>query len=142
MQDYGIYWDVRVPQPTPSYAHSFVSQNSFPTLSQNQSYKFTVTVKNTGRETWSRNVVRLGTSRNQDRVPAFIREGDGPSGWVSPNRIKMTQATVAPGQNATFSFWMKNNGVSAGTHREYFRLVADGVGWMQDYGIYWDVSAR
>ncbi|MFH1909720.1 MAG: hypothetical protein ABIJ72_00800, partial [bacterium] len=86
---------------TAAFSHSFVTQNSHPTLSKNQSYNFTVTVKNTGSQTWSRTVVHLGTSRAKDRVPIFLREGDGPSGWTSPNRIKMTQATVAPGQNAT-----------------------------------------
>ena len=30
-------------------------------------------------------------------------------------------------------------GKTPGTYREYFRAVADGVTWMEDYGIYWDV---
>jgi len=32
--------------------------------------------------------------------------------------------------------------VGAGTYREYFQLVADGVGWMTDYGIYWAVRVN
>jgi hypothetical protein len=139
MEDYGIYWDVKVPTPTPAYAHSYVTQNAHPTLANGSSYNFTLTVRNTGAQTWSRNTVRLGTARDRDRTPRFLREGDGPSGWIAPNRIQMQESSVAPGETATFSFWMKNNGQPSGTYREYFQLVADGVGWMEDYGIYWDV---
>ncbi len=142
MEDYGIYWDITVPQPTPSYAHSFLGQSSYVTLAQNQSNNFTLAVRNTGAQTWTQDVVHLGTSRGKDRISPFLREGDGPSGWTSPNRIKMQQSSVAPGETATFSFWMKNSGLGAGTYREYFQLVADGVGWMEDYGIYWDVTVR
>jgi hypothetical protein len=35
---------------------------------------------------------------------------------------------------------MKNNGVSPGNYKEYFQLVADGITWMEDYGIYWEVK--
>jgi predicted phosphodiesterase len=35
---------------------------------------------------------------------------------------------------------MRNDGRSPGTYREYFQLVADGVTWMEDYGIYWEVT--
>ena len=141
MEDYGIYWDVNVPQPTPAYTHSFVTQNGYPTLAHGQAYKFQVTVKNTGTATWQRGIVNLATSHDRDRIPNFTRESaDGnPSGWVSKNRIRFEQTTVAPGANATFSFYMRNDSTPSGTTRQYFQLVADGIGWMEDYGIYWDV---
>jgi hypothetical protein len=143
MTDYGIYWDVRVPQPLPAYDYSIVSQNEYPTLNQGGAgYNFIITVKNTGSQTWQKNRVNLGTSRERDRIPAFLREGGDPSGWISPNRIAFQESSVAPGQNATYSFWMQNSGVGAGTYREYFQLVADGIGWMTDYGIYWDVRVN
>ncbi|MGI6370977.1 MAG: S8 family serine peptidase [Patescibacteria group bacterium] len=143
MTDYGIYWDVRVPQPLSAYDYSIVSQNGYPTLNQGGAgYNFVLTVKNTGSQTWQKNRVNLGTSRSHDRIPAFLREGGDPSGWISPNRIAFQESSVAPGQNATYSFWMQNSGVGAGTYREYFQLVADGIGWMTDYGIYWDVRVN
>jgi len=140
MEDYGIYWEVRVGSEMGKYRHSFVTQNSYPTLGNNGSYNFRVTVKNTGSTTWQQGRVNLATSRGQDRISRFTREGNGPSGWITPNRIRFQEASVAPGANATFSFWMKNGNVSPGIYREYFQVVADGVGWMEDYGIYWDVN--
>ena len=147
MEDYGIYWDVRVRSAQETianqYKHSWVSQNGFPTIARGGSYNFQVTVANTSAVTWQQNRVNLATSRGQDRISSFIREGDGSSGWISPNRIQMQESSVAPGQNATFSFWMKApSNMSPGTYREYFRLVADGITWMEDYGIYWDVRVN
>jgi hypothetical protein len=37
---------------------------------------------------------------------------------------------------------MRNDGLPAGTYNEYFQLVADRIGWMEDYGIYWGVTVR
>ncbi len=127
----------------PSYSHQFISQNSYPNLGPGDAYNFTVTVKNSGTATWTKGVVNLATSRSRDRVPRFVREGTAGesviSGWISPNRIQFRETSVSPGQTATYSFWMRNDNVSPGTYSEYFQLVADGVEWMEDYGIYWDV---
>ena len=128
---------------TAAFAYRFVKQNGYPGLTNGWSYRFVLIVKNTGSATWNRNVVHLGTSHDKDRVSPFTRESrtGTPSGWTSPNRIKMQESSVAPGQYANFVFHMRNDGLPSGTYREHFQLVADGVGWMQDYGIYWDVSA-
>ena len=142
LEDYGIYWDVKVPTIVEQYAHSFAGQNEYPTMNIGDSYNFVVQVRNTGYTTWKRGEVNLGTSRDQDRIPMFLREGNGPSGWTSPNRVQFQEATVAPGEIATYSFWMKNNHVSPGTYREYFRVVADGICWMEEYGIYWDIKVN
>ena len=139
MEDYGIYWDVSVPT---DYAHQHLSQGAYPTLSRGESANLWVRVRNAGSQTWTQGQVNLGTARERDRITPFTREGNGPSGWISPNRIKFQEASVAPGQTATFSFWIRNDGVGAGTYREYYQLVADGVAWMEDYGIYWDVYAQ
>lgn len=122
------------------YRHAWVRQNGYPTLDWGQTYRFEVTVRNTGRATWCRGIVNLGTDRARDRIPGFIREGGDPSGWLTGNRTELVEASVAPGQEGTFRFWMTvPRGKTPGTYREYFRLVADGVTWMEDYGIYWDV---
>lgn len=124
-----------------SYRYDFVSQNAYPNLAPGESYNFVLRLKNTGSTTWDQSIVHLATDRGRDRVPFFAREGGSPSGWVSPNRIKMQESSVAPGGIATFSFWMRNDTASPGMYREYFRPVADGAGWMDDLGIYWDVTA-
>lgn len=137
--------------PSPSsdpgqYHYQWVNQNNYPTIMAGQSYNFTVTVKNTGTTIWYKNSVNLGTSKPEDRITPFVRTdindpGGHPSHWLSDNRIFMDEETVAPGENATFSFWMSApTNMSPGTYREYFRLVAEGITWMEDYGIYWDVN--
>lgn len=143
MEDLGIYWDVKVLSQAEQYKHQFVSQNAYPTaLATGSAYQFTVTVKNTGTITWTRDVVHLGTSRDKDHVSGFARESSSgaTSGWVSANRIQMQESSVAPGATATFSFWLRNDGRSPNIYKEYFQLVADGVAWMEDLGIYWDVT--
>jgi len=140
MEDYGIYWNITVPS---QYSYQYISQNSNPTLRKGRSYKFTLRVKNTGQSTWRRNKVRLGTSRDHDRISSFLREGGNPSGWISGNRIQLKESSVAPNAYGTFEFYMKvPNNMSAGSYREYFQVVADGVGWLQDYGIYWQIRVR
>jgi len=141
MEDYGIYWDITVPSATDLYKHSFITQSGYATLSSGQAANLWVKVQNTGSVTWTRGQVNLGTSHDRDRVSPFTREGGNPSGWVSPNRVRFEESSVAPGQTATFSFWVRNDGVGAGTYREYFQLVAENITWMEDYGIYWDVKA-
>ena len=140
MEDYGIYWEVRVPTELEKYQYSHVGQSGYATLSSGQAANLWVKVQNTGSATWTRGQVNLGTSHDRDRVSPFTREGGNPSGWVSPNRVQFEESSVAPGQTATFSFWVRNDGVGAGTYREYFQPVADGVGWMADTGIYWEVT--
>jgi archaellum component FlaG (FlaF/FlaG flagellin family) len=141
MEDYGIYWDVSAVSTADTYRHSFINGSAYPTLSSGESYNLVVRVRNTGTATWQQDQVNLGTDRSRDRIPVFTREGNGPSGWIKGNRIRFQEASVAPGGTATYSFWIKNDGVSPGVYHEYFRLVADGITWMEDYGIYWDVTA-
>ena len=146
MEDYGIYWDVIVVKITDSYHYSITSQNNFPTLLAGQGYNFSLDVKNTGNSTWDKSTVHLGTSNNLDRIPIFLREDSTnpfahPSNWVTPNRIQMQQELVAPGETATFSFWMSApTDIKSGSYKEYFRPVADGITWMEDYGIYWEIT--
>lgn len=137
MADTGIYWRISVPT---QYSYEYVAQNANPSLRRGRSYKFVLRIKNTGSQTWYRNRVNLGTSHNQDRIPLFLREGGDPSGWISGNRIRMLQSSVASGATATFEFYMKvPTNMSLGSHYEYFQPVVDGVGWMPDKGIFWRI---
>ena len=121
------------------YSYTYVSSSSFPTLNLGEATTLSLTVKNTGSQTWLKSKVRLATNRPQDRVSPFLRG----SGWLSENRVVMQQSSVAPGQNATFSFQLTApSNIASGVYKEYFRLVADGITWMPDRGIYWDVTVR
>jgi hypothetical protein len=142
MEDLGIYWDVTV---TDGPYFSIVSQNAYPpTLLAGESYKFIITVQNTGPTTWTRgglHPTRLGTDRPRDRVPGFSRQGGSPSGWIAANRIEMKEELVPVGSTATFEFWYTvPETMESGTYREYFRPLVEHVGWLDDYGIYWDIE--
>lgn len=125
------------------YDYSYVGQTRPSGLKQGQSAQYELTILNTGTTAWSSDIIHLATDRPQDRTPQFIRDDivtHNPSGWLSPNRIKMVQPVVNPGEVATFRFWYSiPQTLPDGTYREYFRPVADGIGFMQDLGIYWDV---
>lgn len=126
------------------YHAAFAGQNSYPTLEIGGCYQFEIKFRNTGRATWYRGVVNLGTDRPRDRIPGFIREdrcNRQPSGWISPNRVELREASVPPGGVGTFVFFYTvPHDHATGMFREYFRPVADGVTWMEDCGCYWDVT--
>lgn len=149
MEDYGIYWNITViPLAQAYYPNQWVSQNAYPTFGQVQGYNFVVNVQNTGTATWQRGTVNLGTNQPQDRTPVFLRADINdlyghPSHWISPNRVEMLEESIAPGETATFSFWMSATAdTSPGVYHEHFRMIADGITWMQDWGIYWDVQVN
>ena len=136
LNDMGIYWDINVKSKAEKYHYSWVSQNTYPSLAQGNSYEFIISLKNTGTTAWEPNIVRLGTSKDLDRVSGFTRG----QGWISSNRVQMQESSVSPGQTATFKFtYTVPDSMLPGSYRENFRLVADGITWMEDYGIYWDV---
>ncbi len=142
---FDMSWDIRVtPQAEGVYGTQWLSQTSHPILKPGESHKFTVQFTNTSNATWRQDVVKLGTDRNQDRIPRFIREdlpGLNPSGWLGPNRIQMQETTVPPGSTATFTFWYTIPAdMPPGVYRESFRPVADGIIWMRDWGVYWDIT--
>lgn len=144
------------PQLTEQYKAEFVSQNPYPRLMAGQSYEFRILLKNIGSMAWDPSIVHLGTDRGRDRIPGFIREdivGNSPSGWISENRVAMLFAgafpagdldldgLIDPGEQATFSFWYSiPQTMDDGVYKEYFRLVADGITWLNSLGIYWDIT--
>lgn len=120
------------------YSYSYVGQSAYPVVKQGQTKQVTLTIKNTGTIAWCKNCstpTRLGTSRPMDRASGF-----SDSTWDSANRIPMQESTVAPGSNANFVFNVKPNDTLSGTYREYFQPVVDGVTWLPDIGIYWDIT--
>ena len=144
MPDIGMYYGIHVApdiyswQPTSQYAYTDSSKTtptSLYNMSPGQKVFVGLTAKNTGNVSWSNsgpNPVFLGTSHGLNRVSAFMNN----AGWQSPIRAaRMQESTVAPGQTATFEFWMIAPSSLGGSFREYFNLVSEGRAWMSDIGL-------
>jgi hypothetical protein len=133
MNDTGLSYYCQVAPPL--YTWQIISQTSDRNLAQLQPgnvANVTLTAKNTGNTTWTNsgpNPVRLGTWP-QERQSSFYTSGN----WISLSRtVNMTQASVAPGANATFSFRLTAS--QAGTFIERFNLLSEGKCWMNDTGL-------
>ena len=139
--DPGLHFNTRV--NTPSYTWSILDQYAFTddtkiTPASTQGLKVGQKVfvgfkaKNTGNMTWSNtgpNRVTVGASSPMDRSSRFC----DPS-WLGCNRpVVIKEATVAPGQIATFEFWYTPS--REGTFLEYFKPVVEGITWMNDTGM-------
>ena len=117
----------------------WVSQSANPTLAPGAtSADLTVTIQNTGTKTWTKGVLgqeaRLGI-KNDDRTWASLAVS-----WLSPDRVAaQAEATVARGQNATFTFKVR----APQTPSIYvlaLRPVIDGVTWLEDEGVFVSVN--
>ena len=118
----------------PSYHARFSNQSAYVTLNPGQKASLWLELQNTGASTWQQNTANLGTARPLDRNSKFYDSAT----WLSPNRIKSDSATIAPGAIGRFSFDIIAP-TTPGTYKEYFRPVADGFGWLEDPGIYWQI---
>ncbi|MBI2448289.1 S8 family serine peptidase [Candidatus Microgenomates bacterium] len=132
--DIGIYWQINI--ATPSYHAQYIRQSPYPIIDRNSVKTFWVEYKNTGSATWTNSIVKLGTSDPQDRKSSFYTTGN--SGWLGNNRVKLEQDSVAPGEIGRFTFTAKAPN-TIGVYYEYFRPVADGITWMEDWGVYWKI---
>lgn len=122
------------------YHAAFISEGASPTLDVGQNGQLTVTLRNTGTATWqlgSAREARLGVVADDQ---TFSRLGMA-VGWALANRpAAQTESMVAPGGLATFTFTVR--GVTPGSFRLRLRSVIDGVTWMEDQGIYLNVTVR
>lgn len=128
------------------YHAKYVGQTGNPTLAPSGSAKFQVFYRNEGNATWQKSVVKLATNRDKDRVSIFRRDDStnaNPSGWSSATRVSLDQDVVAPGQVGSFTFYLSDtSSINPGTYREHFQPVADGITWMEDYGLFWDLTVQ
>ncbi len=95
---------------------------------------------NTGTATWSNSgpsPTRAGTSQPYDRTSVFCEVS-----WISCSRpVQMQEATVSPGQTGTFMFAAQAP-ATPGTYNERFNLLAEGVSWMSDIGLYYHLKVN
>jgi hypothetical protein len=86
-----------------------------------------------------------GTIPGQDK--ASLLGGDGQlgspaTGWPRYNRVAAQPADyVGPGQVAWFQFTIQAPN-TPGTYRIYIRPLVEGATWMEDYGVYWQVTVK
>ncbi|MFA7308761.1 MAG: protease inhibitor I42 family protein [Patescibacteria group bacterium] len=132
---------------TRDYNYQVVGQSAYPVLTPYDDAILWIDLKNTGKKTWTRNQVHLGTADALDRISALgPNPGNGTlPNWVSDNRIEMTQEKVMPGGVAHFEFYISGDGNPTnmiGQWKESFRPVVEGIGWMKDAGIFWNVTTQ
>lgn len=99
-------------------------------LSKGQYYYITLKALNSSASIWSAsgpNPVSLGTFRPLDRKSVLCSYQ-----WINCTRpALMNEATVAPGQIASFSF-LARAPYTNGAFREYFKPVSEYSSWMSD----------
>jgi RHS repeat-associated protein len=96
---------------------AFVSQNVPATMTAGQSYTVSLTMQNTGTNTWSSaNAYKLGTQNAQDNTI-----------WTGLTRVALPH-NVAPGQNVTFSINVTAP-TTPGTYNFQWKMVRDLVEW-------------
>jgi uncharacterized protein YkwD len=137
MEDFGVFMVI---VSVSSYHSKWASQSDYPTLRVGQtSAPLTISFTNTGSSPWVKGVLgneaRLGI--NLDDV-TWASLGVN---WPLQNRVAtQSEATVAPGQIATFTFQVKAP-ATAGVYSIHLRPVIDGTTWMEDEGVFLIITA-
>ena len=108
----------------------FISQSAYLTLESGETGESSFVARNIGSGTWDPSFVRLGTTNPRDRQSVMYDSAS----WIYPWRpTPVEQASVAPGQDGTFTFVVRAPEVTTTTVTdEYFAPVADGQGWMEN----------
>jgi hypothetical protein len=146
----GIAAPGSVPSGIPGFHASWSGQSGYMTLCPGDSMTATVAMYNSGSLGWVRGVMGqvayLGTwspSPGQDQPSTF--GGDGTIGspntaWPRYNRVAIQPAAyVGPNQIAWFQFGVRAP-MTPGSYRFYIRPLIEGAQWMEDYGIYWQIT--
>jgi len=122
----------------PTFHSLWMAQSAYPTMAFGASAQVWVKVMNTGSATWikgSGTEARIGVV-NDDQTLTNLGLADG---WLLSNRpAAQTEASVGPGQVATFTFSVK--GVRLGSYPLRLRPVIDGLTWMDDQGIFLQIT--
>jgi glucose/arabinose dehydrogenase len=117
------------------YHSKWVGQSANPVLAPGAtSGDLTITFRNNGNKPWVKGAAgqqaNLGI-RNDDRTWSSLAVG-----WLAPDRpAAQSEATVAPGANATFTFKVKAPQAPS-TYVLALRPVIDGVTWLEDEGVF------
>lgn len=125
--------------PTEWSVHAaFVAQTPYPVVDVGEPATVSITLRNTGGTAWRKGTpqeARLAVVGNDARL-AFLADG-----WLAPDRPAVqSEDVVPPGGTATFTFAVKS--LFPGTYRLALRGVVDGGAWMDDLGLFAEVTIR
>jgi hypothetical protein len=146
----GIPPPASVPQGIHYYHASWYGQSGYMTLCPGDTAAATVAIFNSGEFGWvsgrAAHTAYLGTTNpSPGHDQPSILGGDGTlgspnTGWPRYNRMAVQPADyVGPGQIAWFQFTVKAP-QTPGTYRLHVRPMIEGLLWMQDLGIYWQIT--
>ncbi len=127
---------VVLPPPGASFHSVWVDQTAYPVIAAGTSATVTLRFRNTGADAWQVGVpgrqVNLGIASDA----TTFRDLGMANGWLSANRPATAQeSVVGPGQLATFTFRVRAPS-AYGVYELPLRLVADGVTWLDDQGVF------
>jgi hypothetical protein len=147
----GIPPPASLPSGLPGFHAAWYGQSGYPTLCPGDRSTATVAYYNSGSQGWvggrMGEMAFLGTS---DPIPGRDQPsqlggsgGTSPNtGWPSNNRVAAQPADyVGPGQVAWFQFTIQAP-TAPGTYRLYIQPLIEGATWMEDYGVYWQVTVK
>ena len=133
-------WETSGPTK-PAWAASFVDQSAYLNSGLSRSWNLTSVypgqqgwlkfrVRNTGSKTWSARRARIRSGWGQLRRTIERARCAVTGEWLSAGRpTAMNEASVAPGQIATFVFKVRVP-AGSGAIRESFQVVAEGASWL------------
>jgi Big-like domain-containing protein len=146
----GIPPPASVPSGLPGFHAAWYGQSGYMTLCPGDTSTATLAIYNSGSRGWVSGVLGevayLGTwkpSPGQDQPSVF--GGDGTSGspttgWLRYNRVAIQPAPyVGPNQVAWFQFAVRAP-TTPGSYGFYIRPLIEGAQWMEDYGIFWQIT--
>ena len=146
----GIPPPASVPSGLPGFHAAWYGQSGYMTLCPGETSTATVAIYNSGSRGWVRGVLGevsyLGTwnpNPGQDQPSDFGGDGThgSPStGWPRYNRVAIQPAPyVGPSQVAWFQFTVRAP-MTAGSYGFYIRPLIEGAQWMEDFGIFWQIT--
>ena len=146
----GVPPPASVPSGIPGFHAAWFGQSGYMSLCPGDRMTATVAYANSGSRGWVAGrlgeVAYLGTAdSNPGQDAASILGGDGalgspPTGWARYNRpAAQPAAYVGPGQIAWFQFTVQAP-ATPGTYRVAIRPLIEGAQWMEDYGVFWQVT--
>lgn len=123
----------------PGYHSRWVGQTANPSLAPGAtSADITITFRNSGTRPWVKGAAGQQANlaiRNDDRTWSSLAVN-----WLAPDRpAAQTEATVAPGANATFTFRVRAPQTPS-TYILALRPVIDGLTWLEDEGVFVGVT--
>ena len=146
----GVPPPARLPAGVPGFHAAWNGQSGYMSLCPGDRMTATVAYYNAGSRGWVLGrlgeVAYLGTwNTDPGQDAASLIGGDGqlgspPTGWPRYNRpAAQPAAYVGPGQIAWFQFTVQAP-ARPGTYRLGIRPLIEGAQWLEDYGVFWQVT--